>query len=146
MQRAEEQSQIDDEGQDTVGADVRVFHDVEDALAVAAPTAKTVEEVGQPVFVQGTSEQHAGGNGQQHSQRIGQHLTAEIEHGGHHATREPAGQRPPLHHGIIALAGRLMQSPQGQTGEKHQGRPGTVEPLLTPYLGGLGAETEEIHV
>lgn len=65
-ERRVEQERVHHQPEHSVGANARIFHDVEYALAVVAAASETVEEVGQPVFVQCPGDKYAGAHGEQY--------------------------------------------------------------------------------
>ena len=113
---------------------MRVLHNVEDALAVAAASAKAVDEVGQTVFVQGSREQHAHSDGCHHGYAIGQIPAAEVERSSHHASREPSRERPEFDHCLVTFLRGLIESPEGQSCEEDEGRIEAVVPMGAVYV------------
>ena len=139
MEGKKQEQEVDDEADDAIGADVGVLHDVEDALAVLAPSAEAVHEVGQPVLVQGTSHKQPCDDGQQDGNLVGEQVAAEIDDSTHHRAREPTHERPVFDNGLVSLLRWLVQSPEGQSGEKDEGCPDAVIPFggVDRYLHGL---------
>ena len=127
--RGSQEQFVEDESQHPIGADVRVLHNLKDSLTIVAPTTKAVEEVGQPVLMQRSRYQQSRDNGEQYSNRHGQHQTGEVDNEAHCPSCYPARQRPMLHHRLVALLRRLVQSPERQPREEDQRRPDAVVPL-----------------
>ena len=124
-----QQQEIEYQSDDPIGAYVRVFHDVENALTVAAPSAKAVDEVGQPVFMQGAGDEQACQDGQDGRYLVGEHVAAEVQDGRHGGACQPTYEWPVFDHRLVGFFLRLVQSPEGQTGEEDERRPDAVVPF-----------------
>ena len=117
---AHQQEEIEDEGDDAISADMGILHDGEDALSVGSPT-KTIEEVGESVFVKRTRHQEAHDDRQDDCDGERQDVARAEEGGRHDTTRQPPREGPVFHDCGVSLLGRLMQSPEGETGEEDEG-------------------------
>ena len=120
MKAEEEKEDIEEYADDSVCADARVLHDVKDALAVVAPTSKSVEEVAEPVLMQRSGGKETGRDGDQDGDGIGQYETCTIECGCHNGCSEPSCERPVFHHTLITGAVGLAYPPEGQSGEEDE--------------------------
>ena len=123
-----EHGEIEDQSDHAVGADMRVFHDGEDALTVVASTTKTVAEVSQTVFVQGSCEDYPCEDGEQYGDGPWEEHVAEVEYECHHATGEPPRERPVFHYRTVTFLRRFIPTPQGQSGEEDEGGVDTLPP------------------
>ena len=106
-----------------------VLHDVEDALPVLASSAEAVEEVAETIFVEGTGHQQSHYDGHEQGQVERHDEGAEVERGCHDSAGEPSHQRPVLDNRSVAFLRRLVEAPEGQTGEKDERRPDAVVPF-----------------
>ena len=97
-----------------------IFHDVENAFPVAS-APKSVEEIGQTVFMQSPRQEKTGTQGQQYRYRQRKPGGENPERQGHHSSREPSAKAPVAHHVPETFGRHGTNPPERQTGEKHQG-------------------------
>ena len=119
-ENAHQQQEVEDEGDDSIGADVGVFHDGECALS-RGTSAEAIEEVGQSIFVEGTREEEANDNGKDDCDGERQDVASPEECECHDATCQPADERPMFNHCGIGFLGWLTDAPERKTGEEDEG-------------------------
>lgn len=114
---ATQKGEVEDEGDDTIGADVGVLHDGQDTLTVGT-SSKAIEEVGKSIFVQGSCHEKTHDDGKDDGDGKWQDMAQAEEGGCHDATCEPTCEGPVFNDSGVCFLGGLMKSPERKTGEE----------------------------
>lgn len=104
--------EIGNEGKDSIGAYVGVFHDGKGALSVASGT-ETISEVGKSVFMKGSRDEHSHGDAAEDCKVPRKDERGSV-HGTCHTQRgEPTHHGPVFHHGGVVLLRWCCYAPEG---------------------------------